>query len=132
MNNRFKALVASGLVLISVAFTGCIDEYLHPTPKCTDENVVQKLNTYLNKHSLYGSKIEINEELIILVGVNEKTKMKTCKTKVDYSLENEDNNSIFSMMNAMPFMSDVSKNRDLTYTLIQTKDKKSFIINIID
>ena len=133
MKSVFVKLVSLVVaVIVTTSFSGCMDEYLHSMPKCTDDGVVEKLVTLVNANSMYGSKAVVNEKLIILVGVNEKTKMKTCKTKVDYSLKNEDNNSMVSMMNSMPFMSDMSKNRDVTYTLTQTEDKKGFVIEIIE
>ena len=127
-----KFFTSIGIVIIPLVFSGCLDEYIHPLPKCTDDKVVSKLATLVNSNALYGSKAVVNEKLIILVGVNEKTKMKTCKTKIDYSLDNDENNSMISMMNTMPFVSDVSKNRDITYTLVQTEDKKDFILEIIE
>lgn len=119
-------------LLSTIILTGCLEEYIHPQAKCTDAKVITKLNELVNASTLYGSKAKVNEELIVLVGINEKTKMKQCKAKVDYVLKNEDNSSMVNMMNNIPFMSNISKNIDLTYTITPTEDKKDFIIKIID
>lgn len=128
----FKTISTVFILLSTLSFTGCIDELLHPTPKCTDEKVIEKLTQLINTNTMYGSKATINEELIILLGTNEKTNMKTCQTKVDFKLENENNSTMINMMNNMPFMSDLSKNHDLRYTISLTEDKKDFIVNIIE
>ena len=131
---RRLSKIVSYVVIPALAFmlSGCLDEFIHPMPKCTDDKVVKKLDTLLDANSLYSSDAKVNEKLIVMVGVNEKTNMKTCKTRVDYSLENDNNNSILNMMNNMPFMSEIAKNREVTYTIAQTVDKKDFIIEIID
>ena len=117
---------------VSAIFSGCMEDYLKPLAKCTDKIVVEKTTKLIDEKSPFNSKVQLNEETIMLVGINEKTKVKTCKVKVDYVLNNENNNSMLSMMNEIPFVSDLSKNIVLTYTITPTEDKKDFIITIID
>lgn len=130
--NNLNLSILFSIFTSVMMFSGCVDQVLNPVPKCTDDKVIKKLDTLLDANSLYGSEAKINEILIVMVGINEKTNMKTCKTRVDYSLENENNNTMIHMMNNMPFMSEITKNREVTYTITQTKDKKDFIIEIID
>ena len=130
--NNLNLSILFSIFASVMMFSGCVDQVLNPVPKCTDDKVIKKLDTLLDANSLYGSEAKINEILIVMVGINEKTNMKTCKTRIDYSLENENNNTMIHMMNNMPFMSEITKNREVTYTITQTKDKKDFIIEIID
>ena len=128
----FKILNYLIVSSLAIVFTGCLDDFLHPIPKCTDSKVVNRLDALLDANSIYGSDAKLNEALIVMVGVNEETNMKTCKARVDYSLKNENNNTIVNMVNNIPFMSDIAKNREVTYTISHSKDKKDFIVEIVD
>jgi hypothetical protein len=117
---------------LALTTTGCLDQFLKKTPNCSDENVVQELSKILNADLVYGTKAEIKKELILFVGENEQTGMKTCKATVDYSLKNDTNNSVVSMMNMMPVMSDMAKNKIVNYTVELSADKKTNVIKVID
>lgn len=119
-------------VSLALTTTGCLDQLLKKTPKCSDENVVQELNKVLNKDLVYATKAEIKKDLIMFVGENEQTGMKTCKVTVDYSLKNDSNNSVVSMMNMIPIMSDIAKNKIVTYTVELSQDKKTNVIKLVD
>ena len=127
-----KLLSIMLLVTLVLTTTGCLDQLLKKTPKCSDENVVQELSKILNTDLVYATKAEIKKDLIMLVGENEQTGMKTCKVTVDYSLKNDSNNSIVSMMNRIPIMSDIAKNKTITYTVELSQDKKTNVIKVVD
>lgn len=133
MNSRYtKSFPIILTFALSTMLLGCMEGFVNPLAKCTDKQVLTKLTHLIEADSISGSKAQLNEDSIMLIGINEKTKMKTCKIKVDYMLENETNNSVLSIMNEMPFVSKLSKNIDLTYTITPTKDQKDFILKIID
>ena len=127
-----KLLSIALLFTLTLSSMGCLDQLLKKTPKCSDENVVQELNKVLNADLVYGTKAEIKKDLIMFVGENEQTGMKTCKVTVDYSLKNDSNNSVVSMMNMIPIMSDIAKNKTITYTVELSQDKKTNVIKVVD
>ncbi|MFA6196314.1 MAG: hypothetical protein WC656_06695 [Sulfurimonas sp.] len=127
-----KLLSIALLFTLTLGSTGCLDQLLKKTPKCSDENVVQELNKVLNADLVYGTRAEIRKDHILFVGENEQTGMKTCKVTVDYSLKNDSNNSVVSMMNMIPIMSDIAKNKTVTYTVELSQDKKTNVIKVVD
>jgi len=130
MKNNYSSILMA--LSLSTLFLGCMEDYLNPLARCTDSSVIQRVIQLNNEKTPYTYKTMLDEESVMLVGINEKTKVKTCKVKVDYVLQNENNSTMLSMISKMPFVSDLSKNIELTYTIIPTQDQKDFIIKIID
>jgi len=120
-------------IFSSILFTGCLNEMekiMHPVAKCSNKGVVQDLSIQLNANSMYPTKVEIDRNSIILIGVNEESDSKTCRALVKYSLDTEDNSSVVSVMSMMPMVSDMSSKMHVEYVVSRDLDRKSFKVNI--
>lgn len=124
------------LLLLSTLtfFNACSTDSLNKTPKCSDLAIIDTLAKILSTNN---RKATINIDTVRKkIDLTEQSRMRTCRTKVDYIYSVDANTSFINQdMDKLKIdvlgTDGVSRNNKVFYTIVFSETRKKYTVNLV-